>query len=166
MGVDCGGHASQPFYYNNGNSAICTGVDSLVAGCRQASTNIVTPIANMHYDALQSQLKHQFANGYQVMLVYTWSKTTGMAGVNNEKSHPYINTPAFYYLNRGLAPTDRPQNFQAVFIGQAPFGAGKRWLNSGGIGGKILGGWQISGVMSKVWGPSLRSMRAALRLPT
>jgi Carboxypeptidase regulatory-like domain len=147
---NCGGHASQPFYYNVGTAA-CTGVASIAPGCRQASTNIIAPISNMHYDALQTQLKHQFANGYQVMVSYTWSKEIGMAGVSNEKSHPVINTPAFFFLNRGLDPNDRPQNFQAVFIGQSPFGAGKRWMTSG-AGGKILGGWQISGVMSKVSG--------------
>jgi carboxypeptidase family protein len=150
VGVDCGGHASQPFYFNNGTSA-CTDVASTAPGCRQASTNIVAPIGNMHYDSLQSQLKHQFAHGYQVMFAYTWSKNIGMAGVNNEKSHPYINTPAFYFLNRGLSPNDRPQNFQAVFIGQSPFGAGKRWMTTG-VGSKILGGWQISGIVSKVSG--------------
>ncbi|HEX5410847.1 MAG TPA: TonB-dependent receptor [Terriglobia bacterium] len=148
--TECGGHASQPFYFNVGTAA-CTSVASTVPGCRQGSTNIVAPIGNMHYDALQSQLKHQFAHGYQVMLAYTWSKNIGMAGVSNEKSHPIINTPAFYFLNRGLDPNDRPQNFQAVFIGQSPFGAGKRWMTTG-IGSKLLGGWQISGLMSKVSG--------------
>jgi Carboxypeptidase regulatory-like domain/TonB dependent receptor-like, beta-barrel len=147
----CGGHASQPFYFNYGNSTACTSLDSVDPGCRQASTNIVTPIGNMHYDSLQTSLKHQFAHGYQVMLAYTWSKGIGMAGVSNEKSHPYINTPAFYNLNRGLDPSDRPQNFEAVFIGQSPFGAGKRWMTSG-IGSKLLGGWQVSGVVSKVSG--------------
>lgn len=147
---ECGGHVSQPFYYNFGTSA-CTDVASIAPGCRQASTNIVTPIANMHYDALQTQIKHEFAHGYQVMLAYTWSKNIGMAGVTDEKSHPYINTPAFYYLNRGLSPWDRPQNFQAVFIGQSPFGAGKHWMTTG-IGSKLLGGWQISGIMSRVSG--------------
>ena len=148
--TECGGHASQPFYYNYGTSA-CTDLASTDPGCRQASTNIVTPIANMHYDALQTQLKHQFAHGYQVLLSYTWSKNIGMAGVTDEKSHPYINTPAFYNLNRGLSPWDRPQNFQAVFIGQSPFGAGRHWVTSG-VGSKLLGGWQISGVLSKVSG--------------
>jgi hypothetical protein len=38
-----------------------------------------------------------------------------------------------------------------VFIGQSPFGAGKRWMTTG-IGSKLLGGWQISGIMSKVSG--------------
>jgi len=149
--TECGGHASQPFYYNYGNSSACTSLSSTDPGCRQAATSIVTPIANMHYDALQTTLKHQFAHGYQVMLAYTWSKTIGMANVNNEKSSAYIQTPAFYSLNRGLAPTDLPQNFQAVFIAQSPFGAGKHWMSTG-IGSKLLGGWQISGVMSKVSG--------------
>jgi hypothetical protein len=147
VGVDCGGHASQPFNYATG----CSGLTSTDIGCRTGVVSVITPVANNHYDALQSVLRHQFSHGYQVMLAYTWSKNIGMAHVSNEKSSAYIQTPAFYYLNRGLSPWDRPQNFQAVFIGQSPFGAGKRWISTG-VGSKILGGWQISGVLSKVSG--------------
>ena len=150
VGVDCGGHASQPFNYASATTG-CSGSNSNALGCRTGVTSIIAPIANNHYDALQSVLRHQFAHGYQVMLAYTWSKNLGMAHVSNEKSSAYIQTPAFYYLNRGLSPWDRPQNFQAVFIGQSPFGAGKRWMSTG-VGSKILGGWQISGVLSKVSG--------------
>jgi Carboxypeptidase regulatory-like domain/TonB dependent receptor-like, beta-barrel len=147
VGVDCGGHASQPFNYATG----CSGSTSTDIGCRTGVTSIITPVANNHYDALQSVLRHQFAHGYQVMLAYTWSKNIGMAHISNEKSSAYIQTPAFYSLNRGLSPWDRPQNFQAVFIGQSPFGSGKRWMSTG-AGSKILGGWQLSGVLSKVSG--------------
>ncbi|TAM82748.1 MAG: hypothetical protein EPN47_08840 [Acidobacteria bacterium] len=150
VGTNCGGLASLPFFYNYASGG-CSNVASTDPGCRRASTNIVAPIGNMHYDSLQTTLRHQFAHGYQIMLAYTWSKNIGMAGVNNEKSHPTINTPAFYFLNRGLDPNDRPRNFQALFIGQSPFGAGKRWMTTG-IGSKLLGGWQVSGILSKVSG--------------
>ena len=152
VGVDCGGHNSQPLNYANITSG-CSSTDpqSPALGCRTGVTSLITPVANTHYDSLQTSLKHQFAHGYQVRLSYTWSKNIGMAGVSNEKGHAYIQTPAFYNLNRGLSPWDRAQNFQAMFIGQSPFGKGKRWVNTG-VGSKFLGGWQLSGVLSKVSG--------------
>jgi hypothetical protein len=135
---ECGGNASRPFY-------------DAVHGNRISATSLITPIANMHYDALQTTLKHRFSHGYQMEFSYTWSKILGIAGVTNEKGSPYIQTPAFYALNHGLAPDDRPHNFQAIFVAEAPFGKGKRWASTG-VPSKILGGWQLSGVLSAVSG--------------
>jgi hypothetical protein len=134
----CGGNASRPFY----NAAY---------DYRTAATSLITPVANNHYDALQTKLTHRFHAGYQVELAYTWSKAIGIAGVTNEKGQAYIPTPAFYFLNRGLSPTDRPHNFEAMFVGQAPFGRGHRFASTG-AGAAILGGWQLSGVMRVVSG--------------
>jgi hypothetical protein len=135
---ECGGNASRTFY----NPAY---------GNRTAATSLITPIANNHYDALQTKLSRRFQAGYQVEVAYTWAKTMGIAGVSNEKNAPYIQTPEFYDLNAGLGPMDRRHNFQAIFIAQPPFGKGRRWANSG-ISSKFLGGWQVSGVMSIVSG--------------
>jgi Carboxypeptidase regulatory-like domain/TonB dependent receptor-like, beta-barrel len=135
---ECGGNASRAFY----NAAY---------GYRTAATSLITPIANNHYDALQSKLSHRFNNGYQVQLTYTWSKAIGIAGAQNEKGTAYIQTPEFYFLNRGLAPQDRPHNFEALFVAQPPFGPGKRWLTSG-VPSRILGGWQLSGILRAVSG--------------
>ncbi len=131
-------NVSRPFY----NAAY---------GYRKASTSLITPIANNHYDALQTKLSHHFRGGYQVELAYTFSKAIGMAGVSNEKGRAYIQTPAFYNLNRGLAPQDRPHNFEALFVAEPPFGKGKRWANTG-VPSAILGGWQLSGVFRRVSG--------------
>jgi hypothetical protein len=136
--LGCGGNASRPFY----NAAY---------GNRTAATSLITPVANSHYDALQTKLDHRFRGGYQVQLAYTWSKSIGIAGVTNEKGSAYIQTPAYYYLNRGLSPLDRPHSFTALFVAEAPFGKGKRWLTTG-IGSKLLGGWQLSGVAKVVSG--------------
>ena len=136
--AECGGNVSRPFY-------------DAAHDYRTASTSLITPVANNHYDALQAELSHRFTHGYQLKLAYTFSKAIGIAGVSNEKGHAYIQTPAFYNLNRGLAPQDRPQNFEAMFVAQPPLGKGKRWANTG-VSSKIFGGWQVSGVMRVVSG--------------
>ena len=151
----CGGNASLPFgnlALSNKSTADCPdGFASTNLGCRTQGTGIITPLTNNHYDSLQASLTHHFAAGYQLQFNYTWSKTIGEAGVENEKSTALIQVPDFYFLNRGLSPINRPQNFEAVFVAQSPFGAGKRWLNAG-AGAKILGGWQFSGLISAVSG--------------
>lgn len=134
----CGGNASLPF-------------NIAQYGNRIAGTGLITPITNDHYDSLQATLTHHFAKGYEVQVGYTWSKTIGMSGVENEKSSPRIQDLEFYKLNRGLSPIDIPQNFETLFVTPLPFGAGKRWLNAG-IGSKILGGWQFSGFVTAVSG--------------
>jgi hypothetical protein len=134
----CGGNASRPFYDAAHDNRIAT-------------TSIITPIATIHYDALQTKLDHRFGKGYQIQFAYTLSKTIGVAGVSNEKGTPYIQTPEFAFLNNGLAPTDRRHNFTALFVAESPFGKGKPWANSG-ISSKLLGGWQLSGVAKVVSG--------------
>ena len=148
---NCGGNASLPFNQMASVKGACTSVATTTPGCRTAAMGDVTPITNNHYDSLQASLSHHFAQGYQVQFNYTWSKTIGMANVENEKGNPYIQTLSFYSLNRALAPIDRPQNFEAIFVAESPFGAHKHWVNSG-VGAKILGGWQLSGLVSAVSG--------------
>ncbi|HZT70601.1 MAG TPA: TonB-dependent receptor [Terriglobia bacterium] len=156
-GVNCGGTASEPFNFNGSNKTICPSAASTNLGCRTGGTSIVTPIASGHYDSLQATLRHHWANGFDVGLAYTWSKTIGEAGGAggtvgfDEKSQLYIPAPAFYSLNHGLAPSDRPQNFEATFIVESPFGAGHRFAKTG-FAGKVLGGWQTSGLLTSVSG--------------
>lgn len=148
---NCGGNASLPFNYLGSVKGACSSISTTTPGCRTAAMGDVTAITNNHYDSLQTSLSHHFANGYQVQFNYTWSKTIGMANVENEKGNPYIQTLSFYNLNRGLAPIDRPQNFEAIFVAESPFGANKHWVSTG-VGAKILGGWQFSGLVSAVSG--------------
>lgn len=136
--AECGGNVSRPLY-------------DTAHDFRTAVTSLITPVANNHYDSLQTNLTHRFQSGYQVQLAYTWSKTIGIAGLSNEKGMAYIQTPSAYFLNRGLAPQDRTHNFAAIFVAQPPFGPGRRWANTG-IASKILGGWQLSGILKAVSG--------------
>ncbi|MEO7145708.1 MAG: hypothetical protein ABI165_19615, partial [Bryobacteraceae bacterium] len=57
---------------------------------RTAPTSQIVGLGNDKYDALQSKLGRRFASGYQVAFAYTFSKTLGIAGDQNNGS-PLIN---------------------------------------------------------------------------
>src|SRR5207248_372149 len=56
-----------------------------------------------------------------------------------------------YGLNYGNLSRDIRHNFQASWIAEVPFGKGRRWIR-GGPAAQIVGGWQISGLLSAYTG--------------
>jgi hypothetical protein len=150
------GSAGVPLYYNGGNTTLCPDASSPDLGCRTGGTSIITPLASAHYDSLQASLIHHFAKGLDIHLAYTWSKFLGESGSAggstggmDEKGQLYIPATAYYDLNYGISPGDRPKNFEAAFVWQPPFGAGKSYATSG-FSSKLLGGWQLSGLLTTV----------------
>ncbi len=135
-GLPGGGRASQPFFQRFG---------------RQASTRIVGPVGNSHYDSLQVTLERPFSAGYQLYLAYTWSKCTSIAGIGNSGDAPAIKIPEYFHLNRSLCNIDQPHNLQAATIYELPFGRGKRWATSGAAAA-LAGGWQINALFSSYSG--------------
>jgi Carboxypeptidase regulatory-like domain/TonB dependent receptor len=115
---------------------------------RTASTRLASPVGGSHFDSLQTRLQRRFANGVQMEVSYTLSKSIGLpvtSGGSDEIAPVQI--PEFYYLNRGLTNIDRTHNLQITSLMELPFGKGKRWANSGVLAG-ILGGWQINNLVS------------------
>jgi len=135
-GLPGGGRDSQPFYQKFG---------------RTASTTLVGPVGNSHYDALQVTLERRFTAGYQLHIAYTWSKCMGVAGVNNSGDRPLIPIPEYFHLNRSLCGIDQTHNFQVAPVVELPFGKGKRWANQG-VAAALLGGWQVNALFSSFSG--------------
>lgn len=167
------GAAGEPFNYNGGSKTLCPSASSTALGCRTGGTSIDTPIASTHFDSLQATLVHRFSSGLDMHLAYTWSKTLGEAGGAggttgfDEKSQLYIPALAYHDLNFGLAPWDRPQNFEATFVWQPPLGAGRRFARTGAAS-KILGGWQLSGILTSISNTPIGDVNAsgtALNMP-
>jgi Carboxypeptidase regulatory-like domain/TonB dependent receptor-like, beta-barrel len=115
---------------------------------RTAQTRLVTPIGDTEYDALQARLDRRFANGIQLGVGYTLSKSTGIAGAPDSDGAPSIMIPEFYHLNTAISPFDRTHNLQITNVTELPFGPGKPWLNGGGLLAAIVGGWQINNIVS------------------
>jgi hypothetical protein len=115
---------------------------------RTGQTRLIAPIGDSKYDALQTRLERRFANGFQLGVNYTWSKSEGLAGNANSDNALRINIPEYYDLNRSVSDFDRPHNLSITNITELPFGTGRRWLNSGGAVAHILGGWQVNNILT------------------
>jgi len=100
---------------------------------------VIAPLGFSSYNAFQARLDRRISSGLLVRVSYTFSKT--IDNIDNELGLPMWFDPAVFSRNRALANFDRTHNFRFSWVAELPFGAGKRWAQSG-IGRKVLGGWQ------------------------
>jgi hypothetical protein len=112
-------------------------------------TDVLQNRGSAAYDALQATLERRFARGLQLQASFTWQKTITdsdslLPGINAGISQ--VQDPQNLGLDRALSSQDVPLMFTAAFLYELPFGRGKPWLKEG-VGGAILGGWQIGGVL-------------------
>ncbi|MPY90281.1 MAG: TonB-dependent receptor plug domain-containing protein [Luteitalea sp.] len=115
---------------------------------RTASTQLISPIGDSHYDSLQARLQRRFADGFSLQIAYTWSKSITTSGADDHSGSLAINIPEYYHLNRRVSNFDRTHNLQITNISELPFGRGKRFLNDGGWVSALLGGWQLNSTLS------------------
>ena len=132
---------------------------------RTASTLLWDGWLSANYNSLQVAVNRRFSNGFFLKGAYTYSAAinmtddTGWAGLT-------FNSPSAIARNRARAGYDLPHNFQIGTAYELPFGKGKKWL-SNGAAGAVLGGWQLTGILSRVSGRPFTVTAAAgtLRAP-
>lgn len=105
--------------------------------------NSIQPYGDTTYDSLQALFTRRWASSL-FGTAYTWSKTINFA---DNDGGPRIQYLPEKQRNRGPASYDRTHNLQMYGVYDLPFGKGQRWANDG-WGSKVLGGFQVSGVMS------------------
>lgn len=116
---------------------------------RTADVNLYTPFNSSNYNGFQNQIRRQFANGGMLGLSYTWSKAISFA--DNNDSGLTWNIPEMWDRNRAPAGFDRTHNLQIYGVYNLPFGRGQAYATTGAAA-KLLGGWQINGIFSKMTG--------------
>jgi hypothetical protein len=104
------------------------------------------------YHALQAKLERRFANGFNLLVSYTWSKliddvgatTTGFPG----ESFSGGGLQDYYNLRgeRALATFDTPHYLAVNSVWELPFGRNRKFLNRNGFVDAVLGGWQLNGL--------------------
>jgi hypothetical protein len=92
------------------------------------------------YHSLQMKVDRRFQNGFMVTNSYTLGRARDYANENGG-----IGTPIDFELSWGRANYDRLHNYVLTGIYELPWGPGQRWMSTG-ILGRIIGGWQLSGV--------------------
>ncbi|HEY7212410.1 MAG TPA: TonB-dependent receptor [Bryobacteraceae bacterium] len=94
--------------------------------------------ANASYNALLTELEHRFSQNFQLDFQYRWSRT-----IDNGSNDYYIGEYPFgNQYRRGLADFDVAHNIKLYGTYEPSFWKGHGWL------GKLLGGWQLSGILN------------------
>lgn len=107
-------------------------------GYRSIAT--VEPRFNSNYHSLQISGQHRFSGSSQVNLAYTWAKN--LTDNQNDRSASPQNT---YDISKdkARAALDRRHILSINYIYELPFFRDQR-----GFVGKVLGGWQASGIIT------------------
>ncbi|MGB8508147.1 MAG: carboxypeptidase regulatory-like domain-containing protein [Pyrinomonadaceae bacterium] len=105
------------------------------------SLNLLESRYNSNYHSMQISAQHRFTGASQVNLAYTWSKnlTDNQSSSVNAAPQDINNIRAEY----GRAVLDRRHVMNVNYIYELPF-----YSKQEGLVGKVLGGWQASGIVS------------------
>jgi len=134
--MDIDGNAS--FVYGSGN----VGRPQFATYNRTGTTRIRSNDNKSEYNALQMKVDRRFTNGLLLMNSYTFSKSMDLVNENTT-----IGTPIDFDLSWARSNFDRTHNYVLTAIYELPWGPGKRWMNDSLLG-KIVGGWQLSGLFN------------------
>src|SRR5262249_54849337 len=118
---------------------------------RTAPTSLMGTLGTAKYDSLQVHTEHRFEKGFQISVGYTYSHGRGYTG-ETSGAVPPVGLPYAYRKNYGSLNRDIQHNLQASWIAELPFGSGRRWASQGAMA-KVVGGWQLSSVLSAYTGP-------------
>lgn len=112
-------------------------------------TDNLQNVGQSSYESLQASLEHRYSYGLTLQAAFTWAKILTDAdsilpGINGGISQ--IQNPQDLRDEKALSSQDVPYTFTAAPLYELPFGKGKPFLNHG-IGGAVLGGWEIGAVL-------------------
>jgi len=122
------GSAGQPYFVKYGQTAAVT---------------LYFQGFSSSYNSLQVKLDRAFRAGFRMTTAFTWQKA-----MDFEQGDDGVLS---FYAGQGLqrnyarADFDRTINYVQSFLYDLPVGQGKHFL-SHGLAGKIVGGWQLSGI--------------------
>ncbi len=123
------------------------------------SLPLVVTDATSNYNAMEVSLKKRFSQGLQFQISYTWSHNIDTASgpyATDTVSAPGV-TENYFNLeqDKGPANIDRRQVFVANYLYALPLGSGHvLGGNATGFFGKLIEGWNWSGILSLETGPT------------
>lgn len=107
-------------------------------------------IGNSTYNGLQVNITKRFAHGIQIQGAYTYSHAIDDAPdpIDPAENNRVFPRNSYAIANeRGNSDYDLRQRLVFNYVWELPFGRGKAFANTGLLG-KVLEGWQLSGVTS------------------
>jgi hypothetical protein len=121
---------------------------------------------NNNFNSLQTTLQRRFAHGFlfQTNYMYSHGITDASAGSGQSVSFQDMACRA---CDRSSSPYDVRHTLATNAIYELPFGHGKEFLNGNGLAPKVLGGWEMSGIVTARTGlpVNITMSRKAAALP-
>jgi hypothetical protein len=102
-------------------------------------------IGQSTYHALLVSLERRISNGFSFLTHYTFSHSINDGAVGGGESNAPENVNC-RQCDKGPSVFDVRHNFGVNAIYELPFGPGKRFLHEPGVLGRIVGGWELSGI--------------------
>ena len=108
-------------------------------------------LGNSNFNALQVSLQRHLTRGWLWGTQYMWSHGLADEGFGAGDTISVQNVSCFR-CDYSSTSIDVRQSLSVNSVYELPFGHGKHFLNSGGAAGKVLGGWQLSGITAAMSG--------------
>jgi hypothetical protein len=113
--------------------------------------NFLDAVGNSSFNGLLTKLQQKYSNGLSFLMSYTYGKS-----IDNTPGTPYnvvpsrssAANPQNLRLERGLSGFDLRSRFVFSPVYELPFGPGKKYLKDNKCLGWVVGGWEISGILS------------------
>jgi hypothetical protein len=117
-------------------------------------TNFLGNNSFSSYHALQTELRRRLSRGLYLQANYTFSKVlTDFSGTANNLA-PRLDVSRSQ-LERRRANFDVSHAVSGNFLYELPVGPGQRFWSAGGALGRMLEGWQVSGIVNWRSGPPI-----------
>ena len=103
------------------------------------------PNGNSTYHALQVKIEKRLGFGLSVLGSYTHAKTLSDGDIQaggGPSGQTYYNRR----LEKAVSTNDVPDVAAISYLYELPFGPGRRYLNRKNVAGKVVGGWQLTGI--------------------
>jgi hypothetical protein len=114
-----------------------------------------SPLYTSNYNSLQVSMQHR-AKDLTVGVAYTWSKAMTTSSGDRANGAYAVRSTNSYDLRQDYGPStaNTPQIFMANYIYDLPFYKGQH-----GFEGKLLGGWEFSGITEFISGQSFNVLQ-------
>ncbi len=125
---------------------------------RTASTSFLFKPTSSNYHALQARFDHKWASGFILTTSYTFGKALAYRSDAGDGGGNDGGGPSYYLdfrRNYMVVSFSRTHTFTQSAVYELPFGRGKPFLKSSGWANWVVGGWQVSGILTLMSGRPL-----------
>ena len=102
--------------------------------------------ANSFFSSMQTTLEKRFSSGFYFLGNWTWSHSLDNFGGDGGANGPIPQDPRNRRADWASSNSDVRHRVNLASTYLLPFGPGRRYANSGGAVGQIVGGWEIGGI--------------------